>query len=604
MTRHRARVRLIVALVALFVAMSAIASDLAPAPDDEWRRFETPHVAIVTDLDETRASRIAFDASVLVATLEEIVGPYESNREPCSTIILFRDHAQFASYRRAVVGSDVPSGGFTMPSAETTYLIPLLPRRAVDARSVYRDILHDYVAAHLPAAPRWLRTGLEETIGTLHQTGRVVSTAYPRREHLRWLARNLSVAVGEVIDGSMGKARGGEAYEAESWVVTQLLVFEDLKGRERLRRYLALLAANRDDPDAFTEAFGRDPATVAMEFRGWFSRRKITPWEKDIDDLDVPRPAVVSLSRAETLVALGDVLFDSGRANLDSAIDLYRQAIGAEPDGALGHARLGIALARAGRTRDAIPHLEIAANAGVDDPLPYLALGDALVDTTPDLVVQFGPTSSSPPDAVRRARAAYERSVEIDPDRAAAWSGLARTWVFTIGDLSRGIDAASRALALDPKLADAALSLVLLHLRRNDLDRAGAALDERLRPLGADQLTRTGERAIIAWKLQRADALARTGRLSEARKLVAEVMAKADDAELRERLAIDLDAIERVEETIRLNGIYNDAIRATNDLDYATALRLVDQVLAETRDPALRHDAENLHKKIRSYMKR
>src|SRR5437773_5698459 len=63
--------------------------------------------------------------------------------------------------------------------------------------------------------------------------------------------------------------------------------------------------------------------------------------------------------------------------------------------------------------------------------------------------------------SIELARQMFERAIELDPDFAAAWAGLATAHVYLFGsggrdpDLRKAHNASTRALELDPELADA-----------------------------------------------------------------------------------------------------------------------------------------------------
>lgn len=91
-------------------------------------------------------------------------------------------------------------------------------------------------------------------------------------------------------------------------------------------------------------------------------------------------------------------------------------------------------------------------------------------------------------DAMRSARGYFERALEVDPNYALAWAGLADSLSIPVayeleqGEelLTRADAAVERALALDPELAEAWVGRALLRYLRRDAPAAIADLDRAI----------------------------------------------------------------------------------------------------------------------------
>lgn len=77
---------------------------------------------------------------------------------------------------------------------------------------------------------------------------------------------------------------------------------------------------------------------------------------------------------------------------------------------------------------------------------------------------------------MRAAKALFRRAIECDPRFAAAWAGLAETLALLTSyhhvparsELQEGLEAANRAVALDPGLTEGQIALGIVHLGRKD----------------------------------------------------------------------------------------------------------------------------------------
>jgi TolB-like protein/DNA-binding winged helix-turn-helix (wHTH) protein/Tfp pilus assembly protein PilF len=163
------------------------------------------------------------------------------------------------------------------------------------------------------------------------------------------------------------------------------------------------------------------------------------------------------------------------------------------------------------------------------------------------------------PGDLERARQNYEQALDIDPGFARAWAGLAGVyWIQTTeGDLERDIgleklrDAAERALALDPELAEAHLRLMNYLWSIGDRN-AAAERKRRAAALEPNNPLLLGFQAGIAaengrWEeaieLQRravaADPLALLNRMNLAHLLF--LAGRFDEAKIESSRAVELD---------------------------------------------------------------
>ncbi|HUP58942.1 MAG TPA: tetratricopeptide repeat protein [Thermoanaerobaculia bacterium] len=562
--------------------------------NEPWRRVDGGHVLVYSNRSAAGLADVSRGLHAFLEILTTVVGePSGKHREPCTTMLLYEDRRSLDALLRHA-GSASPRG-FVMRTPDTTYLV------SADASDVYGDVARSYLRAHHPSMPAWLENGLRQTLGAYrHEPSRLV-VAVPRREHLRWLSRNAPFDLEPLVNTADARQMDATDYEVLSWALTQLLLFETPRGFESLHRYLELTRTGGDALRSFEEAFGLDVKSAGDALRVWLSQKVLTPYEQSADRN--PAWETRQATRSEVLLHHGNVLLHGGEENRAVAIGVYREAVAEDSNNAGARAMLGIALKESGRREEAIEHLAAATRADVANPLAFLAHAELLLERSGRRGIRFG-DSDPPPAAVLEARALLRRSIALDRSLAPAWAALAKTWIFDRAGFDEGIAAADESLAIGPRSEDAALSLVLLHLRKNDIERAAESLERRLRPIARQATIDVAERGIIAWKLHRANTLAQAGELARASALVAEVMATAADETLRTRLALDMEQIELTKETIRLTEIYNRAVRATNQSQYEVALKLVEQILREARDPSLRRDAENMKRTIKAFLKR
>jgi tetratricopeptide (TPR) repeat protein len=191
---------------------------------------------------------------------------------------------------------------------------------------------------------------------------------------------------------------------------------------------------------------------------------------------------------AEILSRLGDALDRLGA--LDAAVDVYRRALAARPDDGRLSDRLILTLVKAGKGAEAVDRARARAAAAPGDPARLFTLGLALAeqDVTEALAVFHRVLAIDPRhtlarynlalvlkrvDRLEEAAAELRRSLEIEPRAEASYALGVIEW--HRGDVDRAASSVRRAIALQPRSADAHSTLgAILKERRQWPEAAGA----------------------------------------------------------------------------------------------------------------------------------
>ena len=242
----------------------------------------------------------------------------------------------------------------------------------------------------------------------------------------------------------------------------------------------------------------------------------------------------VSPTLAEACNNLGAVL--SKRGQLDTAMELYREALGLNPGDADAHYNLGMALAGKGQTNEAIAQFEKALKRKPDLAEAHFTLATLLV-------------SAGRPD---QAILHYRQALELDPAFVAAHCGLAAV-LADGGRLDEAIAHYRQALKLKPDHAWAMNNLAWLRATTPEASLRNAKEAIEL----AEQASRLagGNAPDVLDTL--AAAYAEAGRFAEAKQIVRRALALAEkqkDTAMVEILQARLrlyEASRRVRETHR-----------------------------------------------------
>lgn len=339
--------------------------------------------------------------------------------------------------------------------------------------------------------------------------------------------------------------------------------------------------------------------------------------------------ATADASPARLLFVLGALYARQGDA--ERALDLYRQALAADPELTEVHTTMAWALRRLGRDDEALEHLGIALARDPDDPTALLRRADmlasrgelegALADL--DRLVRLEPESSEV--HLRRGSLLAELG-RIEESIAAFREGLARpmaradralaerhlgSLLVRTGSSEEAIPHFRRAVELDPGYQRARIELATLLLRTGDVEGAAAVFQEARRTRPDDPNAYLGEATA---RLLLGDEAGAAGVLQAGREGVpgdrriaaslARLLASASDPSLRDperalaiaRELVDADPSILHRETLAM------ALAAAGRFDEAVALQ--EELIASARAQGEEAIAQRMDRVLELYRNR
>ena len=579
---------------------------VGPPETEVWTRVDTGRFEVIGNLDEEVLVKIAQDLETLRQVMGVVLQPGGS-AEPRTTVFMFRNGRSFAFYRDAVIGRrNVRAAGAFIKGDGRNYIAATPGPRERRSSVVYHELVHDFISNYIINAPLWFNEGLAEFFATTEIESGRVRVGLPVRQHHQFLMLHSPMAIESLITVTSDSPEYNEnsrhgVFYAQSWALTHYLLLEE-GHRTGLQDYLELMGKGIESERAFRMAFDRDFDTVQEDLASYLKRPSFGYFNIPVD-LQKATPVVTRVNRDDLLYELGSLLLFSNGENAADAAEHFRGALRLNPKHAGAHSVLGTILYVSGRHREAATHFAAATEALTDDYLPYVLHGEFLLDSVRLRPITFRDEGTILPPRVAEARLLFERSTELNPDDPRGWAGLGSTYLYEDGDLTKGISAMERAFELNSERLDVAFHLVVLHLKNGDREAAKQVIDSRLRPSGDEEKAKLAYRALAAADLARADDLAGKGYLEEALETIRRTIAEIDDPALEAQIQANLAEIEGILELNRLTALYNEAVRAANEIQYERALAVIDAVIRETRDQALLTDAIALKKTIEQFIK-
>lgn len=207
---------------------------------------------------------------------------------------------------------------------------------------------------------------------------------------------------------------------------------------------------------------------------------------------------------------------------------------------------------------------------------------------------------------MEEARAAFRKSIELNPTFPEAHGALGRTYLFeTRGRAADGIPELELAVKLLPSRQDLALSLANLYDRQGEREKSEALL-RTLGPAAEPMIAQTkaqSDRNQNNQNVARVSDLLGQGKYDEAVALMEQIVAKAPES-LKPGLQEELEVLRAGAARNRSVKRYNEAIELWNRRELKAALAVFEEVAATASDPALIKSAQEKAKLVREALAR
>jgi len=343
--------------LAVFLTLFMSVSAALPAPA-QWLRLRGTHTELLTDAGEKEGRRA-------LNRLEQIRGIMpdtqvnsgdDSGRE--LRVVLFDSEKEFREYAPSETAA-----GLYLSGLERDYIVTYAGGEL--PRVVTHEFVH-FLLNQTPAPlPRWFEEGTAELYSNTQVNNKRVRIGKEIESHMNlllsrpWLTPQQLAAEGPSAGGS-GREQDQEQAEnmfyAESWAFVHMLNLSP-KYRDKLPRFVQLLAGGRNGSDAISGTYGFDLTRALADLPVYL--RSIRSVKLDIP----PPPAFVAakselLSDVDGLLLRGDVALRRGLA--EKARGLFEQAAKEHPDSATAQAGLGMLAMTQNRPGEARRYLEKA----------------------------------------------------------------------------------------------------------------------------------------------------------------------------------------------------------------------------------------------------
>jgi tetratricopeptide (TPR) repeat protein len=609
------RIRPLVLAIGLVLLPAAARAEAGPeglpAESDHWMRLQAPHVLIFSDATPERTAELARQIETFRAALLKLGSGLEA-RSPVPTVVfIFKDQETYRPYR---LRSDI--AGFFVKHRDGNSIAVNAGATGDPWQVVFHEYLHFFLNNNFTDIPLWLDEGMAEAFSTFALKGTSAHLGAPLDNHREWLAGHPLMPIEQLLSIDTGSrdyqegTRQGTFY-AESWALVHFLAFGGgadaaapggngsgaaaasggggfLRGARRggsLREYVQPMlgreAGSRDDSDPLLD-----------RLTAYVKEDRYAGIDQDLGPLDAVRlPAPAPLPRAELLYRLGDYLLHLDASRTKQAQRHLDEAVRLNPKHGPAWAALGQLEHLRGHFKEASALFDKALALTPGDPSIALLYAYSLVERTFPPGVMVRREVGDVPKALLQARDLFKRAVKDSSDIVEAWAGLGSTYAFDSGNVSPGITALEKALALAPGRVDVAVDLAELYARSGKRQRAEDLIDRVVRHSSDPQQRSAGEAVLLRADVSEAQARVQRGDIEGGLAALRKLRTRAPSSEERKEIDGILSEIETTSSTNRLITAFNDGVARFNARDYAAATTLFEKVAKESDDADLTRQA-------------
>lgn len=579
--------------ILLFALVPPASAVQLPRENDKWFELRVEGFRIFSNGGERSAKQVARDLQMMRAVIGKVTNL--KVRTPITTnVYVFRNEASFAPYRDAIFGSSGKNAsGVFLGHPDGNYI-------AIDGTAqthgvVYHELIHFFLNNTTADTPLWMNEGLAEFYSTFKTLGDDVLIGQPVEAHVRALRQYRLIPLGELLsitqeskDYNEGTRQG--IYYAQTWALVHYLLVGSNERKGQLATFGRYLNEGRHVDAAFQQAFNTTYQKMEGELQRYISNSRFQYLSYELAELPRTVPDTVLMSRDDVLFVLGDLLTHSSRRNFPDAEILLSAALAINAEHSGANATLGYIREIDGHLKEATDFYDRAVAGGSSDFVAYLLAGEHLIR-----LAAASPQTSA--GLAQRARALFQKATQMNPSMPRAWAGLGSTYLFD-GDAAAGVRALEKSWSMAPSQMDVAHNIVVLYARLGDRESANRWIDQVLVKSNDQTMVTSAREAMLISDLRRAEDLLKSGKSDEAERVLNHILANSANPGLRSTVQGQLNLMKRVEEHRHDVQRYNEAIEFANRQDFKSALPILEEVIAQSRDEDLVASAREVREKI------
>ncbi len=577
-------------LIALILSGYPLAAEETVTIKEPWVSFQNPTFTLFSAAKPAVGENLSLKWGQYQGVLRRRLGDFTAVSLQPDHLYLFKDERTLAPYLPPAGAAVTPKGGFMIQSAEMRLL--LFYGKGEIGRTLLRQYGMATVADAWPAAPWWLRSGIADYYSTfimdkkgLHY-GALIKEYASALSRSSWMPWEQLLGINDPDDGFEDGARRTLA-QAQAWALVHLLLsMERTPGASALSQYLERLKGSQGACEALSGVYPVPDREWEAVLRAHLKRKDFpavhaAPVEWPAQD----QPEATTMSQAQILQCLGELLVRQGSARADGAESHFKSAQMVQPENAAAEAGLGqVALLREDY-ESAAAYFRNALAREQSRAWFHYGLGIALLEKARSAGLDAKGFS--------QARGAFQEALSLRPGFREAEFKLAESWLLD-GLNPKGLPLFEQALLERPQRVDVARQLLSYYVEADDTTRIERTL-AHIHKYGKSRDYEAARETVLRLQIDRVAALIKKKNYAGAIPLADRLRRQTSDTAL---IAL-LDEAQATAQQGKWVEVYNRGVRSAAGKKYDQAEKWFKQVLAGDADADLREQARTNLGKVR-----
>jgi Flp pilus assembly protein TadD len=438
------------------------------AAADNWIEVRSAHFTVSSNASEREARKVAGQFEQIRTMFHTAFPTFRVDPAQPISILAVKNENTLKLFlpEEYEVKGHIHHAGMYQPGEDKDYVVLRLDSEGDNPfHTLYHEYTHALMRLNFRSLPVWLNEGLAEFFGNSTLGDKETRTGTIDPGHLYLLNQNKLIPIETLLEVDHNSPYYNEknrasVFYAESWALVHYLMMDpEARQKQFLKTFLSAWEKSDDQVAAAREAFGdlkRFGQNIESYARQASFHIGLVKVGQEASDKNY---ASRSVSAGEALALRGDFFTHHNR--IDQAQPTLEEAVRTAPNLPFAHEALGFYHYRRHEIKEADKEMMEAMKLGATDFIPAFFHGVLLMQ---------GEGFDS--ETAQEAKTSLEKAVQLNPQFAPAYERLAQAYSRSPETQKQAVNAAIKAVQLDPATLSYSTNLAYLLVNSNRLPEA------------------------------------------------------------------------------------------------------------------------------------